>query len=48
MIRFWGNEIKNNVEGCVDEIKDVIFQSELDAFYARLDNGNCEFTEMDK
>ena len=48
VIRFWGNEIKNNVEGCVDEIKDVIFQSELDAFYARLDNGNCEFTEMDK
>jgi len=33
VIRFWGNEIRDNVEGCVDDIKEVIFQNKLDAFY---------------
>ena len=32
VIRFWGNEIRDNVEGCVADIKEVIFQNKLDAF----------------
>jgi len=32
VIRFWGNDINDNVEGCVADIKDAIFQSNLDAF----------------
>ena len=30
VIRFWGSEIKNNIDGCVKEIEDAIFQNELD------------------
>ena len=37
VIRFWGNEIRNNVEGCVEEVKDVIFQHELETFNNRQD-----------
>ena len=32
VIRFWGNEINNKVEDCVEEIKTAIFQSCLDSF----------------
>lgn len=32
VIRFWGNEIRKNLAGCVDEIKDAIFQIQLDAY----------------
>jgi len=31
VIRFWGNEIRDNVEDCVEGIKEVIFQNKLDA-----------------
>ena len=32
VIRFWGNEILNDVEGCVEEIKDIIFRAGFEAF----------------
>jgi len=32
VIRFWGDDIKNDVMGCVEEVKDAIFQSQLDGF----------------
>jgi len=31
VIRFWGNEIRDNLTGCVKEIQDIIFQSKLDS-----------------
>jgi len=31
VIRFWGNEIRDNLAGCVEEIKDVIFHSKIDS-----------------
>ncbi|MDR2600339.1 MAG: very short patch repair endonuclease [Oscillospiraceae bacterium] len=30
VIRFWGNDIKNDIDRCVDDIKDAIFYSTLD------------------
>ena len=30
VIRFWGNDIKNDIDGCVDDIKDAIFYFALD------------------
>jgi DNA mismatch endonuclease (patch repair protein) len=32
VIRFWGNEIRKNLVGCVNEVKDAIFQAQLDAY----------------
>jgi len=29
VIRFWGSEIKNDINGCVNDIKDEIFNSSL-------------------
>ena len=37
VVRFWGSEIKKDVEGCVEEIKDLIFQSKLEAFCNKKD-----------
>ena len=37
VVRFWGSEIRDDVEGCVEEIKDIIFQGEIDAFCAKSD-----------
>ena len=31
VIRFWGGEISNDTERCVEEIKDTIFRCKLDA-----------------
>ena len=31
VIRFWGNDIKNDIDGCVDDIKDVIFNLMIDS-----------------
>jgi hypothetical protein len=28
VIRFWGDEIKKNLTGCVDEIKETIYEIE--------------------
>jgi len=44
VIRFWGNDIKNDIDGCVDDIKDAIFNSTLDCHSSRFaDNGIFEF-----
>ena len=32
VIRFWGIEIRGNVEGCVENIKDLIFQNKINTF----------------
>ena len=37
IIRFWGKEILMDVESCVEEIKDIIFQNELEAFCTHAD-----------
>lgn len=31
VIRFWGNEIRDNLASCVDDVKDAIFQSNVNA-----------------
>jgi len=31
VIRFWGNEIHDNLMGCVEDIKDIIFQKQIDS-----------------
>ena len=31
VIRFWGEEIRNDLSGCIEEIKDIIFQMKIDA-----------------
>ena len=37
VIRFWGKEIKDDVEGCVEEIKELIFQNEVEALCVKKD-----------
>ena len=37
VVRFWGNEICDDVEGCVEDIKEIIFQSEIEAFCTNAD-----------
>ena len=37
VIRFWGNEIKSDIEGCLKDIRDAMFQSELDKFCQNAD-----------
>jgi len=37
VVRFWGSEICTDVEGCVEDIKEIIFQSEIEAFCAKAD-----------
>jgi len=37
VIRFWGSEIRDDAEGCVEEIKDIIFQSKIEAFCTNTD-----------
>jgi len=32
VIRFWGKEILKDPDGCVDEIKEIIFQNGIEAF----------------
>jgi len=31
VMRFWGNEIRDNLVGCVEEIQDIIFQSKINS-----------------
>lgn len=31
VIRFWGSDIQNDVEGCVEDIENVILQNEIEA-----------------
>ena len=40
VIRFWGSDIKNNLYGCVEDVKDAIFQSTIEAY-----NKNHEYVE---
>ena len=35
VIRFWGTEILGDVAGCVEDIKDVIFQNSMDRIGSR-------------
>lgn len=32
VIRFWSGDIRKNLVGCVDAVKDAIFQAQLDAY----------------
>jgi DNA mismatch endonuclease (patch repair protein) len=32
VLRFWGDEIKKNLQGCIDEIKEVIFEIATDIY----------------
>ena len=32
VLRFWGNQILDDLTGCVEDVKEIIFQSELDAY----------------
>lgn len=32
VLRFWGNQILGDLTGCVEDIKEIIFQSELDTY----------------
>lgn len=32
VIRFWGGEIRKNLIGCVNEVKDTILQTQLDVY----------------
>ena len=32
VIRYWGKEIQDDLEGCVEEVKDVIFRMKTEAF----------------
>ena len=41
VIRFWGSEIRNNVDSCVEEIKEAIFLNILDAY----DDYTDDYTE---
>lgn len=31
VLRFWGADIEKNIDACVEEVKDVIFQVQIDA-----------------
>ena len=31
IIRFWGDEIRNNLNGCVEDVKDALLQTGIDA-----------------
>ena len=37
VLRFWGDQIINDLTGCVEDIKEIIFLSELDTYKASLD-----------
>ena len=32
VMRFWGSDIQKNLHSCVEDIKDTIFQSKIDAY----------------
>ena len=32
VVRFWGSEIRNDVEGCVEEIREIIFRTKMENF----------------
>ena len=40
VIRFWGSEIRSNVDSCVEEINEAIFLSRLDSYYNYSDDYN--------
>ena len=40
VIRLWGSDIKNNLCGCVEDIKDAMFQSTIETY-----DKNYEFVE---
>ena len=40
VIRFWGNEIKNNLMGCVNEIKETIFDIANSKSFIEYERGN--------
>ena len=33
VLRFWGSQIRNNLAGCVEDIKDTIFLSDLELYF---------------
>ena len=33
VVRFWGSAILEDVDGCVEEVKDIIFRSKIDAIF---------------
>ena len=35
IVRIWGREIEKDLEGCVETIKDIIFQTRLDDYTAK-------------
>ena len=52
VVRFWGSEIRDDLEGCVEEIKDIIFQCRLENFCTNADIGtiiheDCSYNEND-
>jgi len=36
VLRFWGNEIHNDIEGCVEDVIETIFRCQVDASYDEL------------
>jgi len=39
VMRFWGSDIQKNLPGCIEDIKDTIFQSKIEAYCSSLDYG---------
>jgi len=39
VLRFWGLDILKNLPGCVEDVKDTIFQSKIDAYSSAFEYG---------
>lgn len=39
VIRFWGSDIRKDLPGCVDEVKDAIFQNKMEEYSNKRDYG---------
>jgi len=39
VLRFWGTDIQKNLLGCVDDIKDMIFQSQISTYSSDFEYG---------
>jgi len=40
VIRLWGSEIQKDLPGCVDDIKDAIFESKIEAYHINHEYGH--------
>ena len=39
VMRFWGSDIRKNISGCVEDIKDTIFHSKIEAYSSNYEYG---------